>query len=161
MVLHRPGEEAQIELETRVVVDDRTREMDLKLVGHSPNEKHTIAVEMKCYRKLASSGKPRAAQDIFRKDVYEDLALLEKYRIQGHADCGVSLVMTDHRPLVHLKTKEGKCHDYDISQDTAFDGIKINTPIGGKPMEIQLKGAYTFHWTGVGAYFFLEIEDRG
>ena len=159
LVLHRPGEEAHIELESGVLVDERTREVDLKLTGSGPKERHTIAVEMKCYRRLTASGKPRGATDIFRKDVYEDLALLERYRSLRHADRGVSLVMTDYRGLVFPNSKESKSHDYDISQNTSFESIHLDTGIGGKAVEIRLDGSYTFEWKAVGSFFFLELED--
>ena len=71
-------ESVKIELETSVKINDIPREIDLVLKGNdSRGCCHKIAVEMKCYRKFASSGRLRGATDIFMKDIYSDLHLLE------------------------------------------------------------------------------------
>ena len=160
MVLHHPDEHASIELETGVQLNDRTREIDLLLEGRQEEHTYRCAVEMKCYRRLASSGKKRGAQDIFRKDVYEDMQLLEQYRQANHADAGIALVMTDHRALVHPVSKESKCHDYDIADQATFDGGTLTTPIGGKSIDITLHDAYRFVWKQVGEFYFLQLEPQ-
>ena len=160
MFLNRPNERAHIELETGVKIDGHNREIDLVLCGEcGSGSTYTIAVEMKCYRRLASSGKPRGAQDIFRKDVYEDLSLLEKYRQQGQADYGVALIMTDYVGLVFPKSKKAKTHLYDISHGAQFDGIELRVPVGGKDVHIELHGSYAFNWQHIENHYFLKTED--
>lgn len=66
-----------IELEAGINIHGRNREIDLVFSGTSEQQSHTIAIEMKCYRTFSSSGGKRGATDIFMKDVYEDLQLLE------------------------------------------------------------------------------------
>ena len=68
-----------VELETGVWVNGKSREIDL--VFSSINDPYKIAVEMKCYRKVASSGNSRGAGDIFMKDIYQDISLIESYQL--------------------------------------------------------------------------------
>ena len=150
----------QIELETGVKLKEGTKEIDLLLKGKSKNGIHNIAIEMKCYKTLASSGKERGATDIFMKDIYEDLKLLESYIENKYADQGVSLVMNELERLVNPKKKTAKCWTYDISNNTNIKDIYLNTPIGGKDINIYLKNEYTFLWEKHGLYWFMELEGR-
>ena len=154
-------ESVKIELETGEKINDRSREIDLVLEGvNTCGKHHKIAVEMKCYRTVASSSRPRGATDIFMKDVYGDLNLLEEYCECEYAgfDRGVSLVMNDLERLVKPKTKRGKCWHYDISDGTEVGDIHLTTPIGGKKIDITLKKSYKFNWVQKGQLWFLEIE---
>ena len=74
---HSGHEVADIELETGVKTGSGTNEIDILLKGESTQGKSLIAIELKCYRAIASSGGPRGAHDIFMKDVYEALASLK------------------------------------------------------------------------------------
>ena len=158
LITFHQDEKVQLELETGVKVDSSTCEIDLLLTGHSEKQRHRIAVELKCYRTLASSGGKRGATDIFMKDVYEDLALLERYIECGHAEVGIALVMNDMDRLVKPKNKEAKCWHYDISHGTALGPITLDTPIGGKPVSIRLQKKYEFQWIQYGTFWFLEVE---
>lgn len=117
-----------------------------------------MAVEMKCYREISSSGGKRGATDIFMKDVYEDLQLLESYCDLAGFDRGVALVMNDLARLVDPTKKNAKCWDYDISNGTNVSDIHLTTPIGGKSVDLELKKSYCFNWVKVGGYWFLENE---
>ena len=167
LICFSEDENVKIELETGVKINHRTREIDLILIGsnHQSNHKHRIAVEMKCYRTLASSGGKRGATNIFMKDVYKDLNLLEEYCDhacfdRGH-DCfdrGVALVMNDLERLVNHKKKEAKCWDYDISDGTKVSGLHLTTPIGGKAIDLKIQKSYEFNWVQKGEFWFLENE---
>jgi len=152
------NEIVQIELESSVHVDGRSREIDLVLEGNDSRDIHKIAVEMKCYRKTASSGKPRGAQDIFMKDVYADLKLLEDYCEHAGFDRGILLVMTDHEYFVNPKSRTGKTWDYDISNGYQVKSIHLTTPLGGEEIDIRLKKSYEFNWDKCGNFWFMEIE---
>ena len=159
MTIHHPGESVEIELETGLRTKAGINEVDLLLKADSPAGKYAIAIEMKCYREKASSGKPRGAHDIFMKDVYEDLEILETYVSSGHANIGVSLVMNDLERFVSPKKRGGKCWDYDISDGhVVAAGTTITTPIGGHPVHITLAKSYTFSWEKHGDFWFAEIE---
>ncbi|NLD91926.1 MAG: hypothetical protein GX639_04570 [Fibrobacter sp.] len=151
-------ETVQIELETSHKINHRSREIDLVLEGISRQGRHRIAVEMKCYREFASSGGKRGATDIFMKDIYEDLSLLEQYCTSGDFNRGVALVMNDLERLVNPKKKIAKCWDYDISNGTRINNVHLETPIGGKKIDISLKKTYEFNWIQKGQLWFLEIE---
>lgn len=151
-------EQFEIELETGVQVNSRGREIDLLFRGRFEDKKHVIAVEMKCYRTLAASGGKRGATDIFMKDVYEDLHLLEQCVSQGIAHEGIGLVMNDLNRLVTPKRKDAKCWDYDISNDASFGPITVTTPIGGKPVSITLQNSYNLSWVRYGSFWFLEVQ---
>lgn len=151
-------ETVQIELETSHKINHRSREIDLVLEGASRQGCHRIAVEMKCYREFASSGGKRGATDIFMKGIYEDLSLLEQYCTSGDFNRGVALVMNDLERLVNPKKKIAKCWDYDISNGTRINNVHLETPIGGKKIDISLKKTYEFNWIQKGQLWFLEIE---
>ena len=153
-------ETATLELETGVKVNGTTKEIDLLLQCSKAGNKNNIAIEMKCYKEYASSGGKRGATDIFMKDVYYDLHLLEQYCQQSdpkiHA--GIELVMTDLERLIYPKSKDAKCWDYDISHGTQISNISLNTPIGGKDVNFAIKKQHDFIWVQNGSYWFTIIE---
>jgi hypothetical protein len=158
LTLHHKGETAELELETGVKTSAGTNNIDILLRGTSASEEIRIAIEMKCYRTLAASGGTRGAHDIFMKDVYEDLAILEEYIALRHASRGVALVMNDLQRFVNPKMKSGKCWAYDISDGHTFPGGQISVPIGGKNVFVELRRSYTFNWAKFGSIWFSEIE---
>jgi len=155
---HSAHEVADIELETGVKTNSGTNEIDILLKGESAQGKSLIAIELKCYRTIASSGGQRGAHDIFMKDVYEDLNILEEYVTQGIANRGVSLVMNDLERFVNPKTKRGKCWAYDISNGHSIPGANLSVPIGGKSVSIILQKSYQFNWSKFGSFWFMELE---
>jgi len=158
LILHDKTEHADLELETGVPTKSGTSNIDIVLRGDSGGVETTIAIEMKCYRTKASSGQARGAHDIFMKDVYEDLQILEEYVQLGRAAQGVALVMTDSRRLVAPAVKKGKCWAYDISQGAVFSGGTIAEPIGGKPVLVHLQNNYWFDWAEFGGLWFMEMQ---
>jgi len=158
LISFKSSESAKIELETGVRVQGRSREIDLVLLGTNESKEYKIAVEMKCYREYASSGGKRGATDIFMKDVYEDMHLLESYCNLAGFDHGVALVMNDLGRLVNPKKKDAKCWDYDISNGTKVNNIHLTTPIGGKPVSLFISKSYVFKWVQKGNFWFLENE---
>ena len=159
LICFHEDESVKIELETGIRINGRNREIDLILVGKDElNSSHKIAVEMKCYRNLTSSGKKRGATDIFMKDVYGDLNLLEEYCEYGGFDRGVCLVMNDLERLVNPTSKRAKCWDYDISDGTEVGDKHFTTPIGGKKINFRLNKSYEFNWVQNGEFWYLEIE---
>lgn len=158
LTLHEKGESADLELETGVKTKSGTNNIDILLRAVSPMGERKIAIEMKCYRKEAASGGARGAHNIFMKDVYEDLHILEEYVALGHASRGVALVMNDLERFVNPKVKNGECWAYDISQGHTFPGGQISVPIGGKDVQVDLQNSYTFDWTKFGSLWFLELE---
>ena len=158
LICFHEDETVKIELKTGVKINGRSREIDLILDGINSQGCHRIAVEMKCYRTLASSGGKRGATDIFMKDVYEDLSLLEEYCNHAGFNRGVALVMNDMERLVSPKKKDAKCWDYDISHSTKIGDVRLTTPIGGKQIDIRLRKSYEFTWVPKGQFWFLENE---
>jgi hypothetical protein len=122
MALQHPDERAEIELEPGVNMGTGSNNIDILVHGASSSGETKIAIEMKCYRKIAASGRTRGAHDIFMKDVYEDLHVLEQYVAQGVASRGVALVMNDLERFVNPKAKDGKCWTYDTSHGHTFQG---------------------------------------
>ncbi len=152
------NEAFEVDLETGVLVGNNRREIDLIFSGRSNDEKYVIAIEMKCYRTLASSGKLRGASDIFMKDVYFDFHLLEQYINEQHANKGIALIMTDMERLVSPRNKDAKCWNYDISNGAEFGPGVFNTPIGGKDIDFRLDLSYKLNWVKHGEFWFLEAE---
>ena len=158
LITFHENESYEIELETGVSVGGSSREIDVLFSGKFQEIEHKIAIEMKCYRTFAASGGLRGATDIFMKDVYFDLFLLEQYISENKAHEGVSLVMNDMERLVNPKKKDAKCWVYDISNNSEFGPILLSTPIGGKPVNISLHSKYIFTWKKYGGFWFLEAE---
>lgn len=160
MILQHPHERVDIELETGVRLGDgRGRNnIDILVMGEAEAGKTRIAIELKCYRDVTASGGKRGATDIFMKDVYVDLHVLEQYVEHGIADSGVALVMNDLRRLVNPVEKNGKAWAYDISDGFTFPGGRIAVDVGGKPVEVNLNRQYPFRWRQFGTLWFAEIE---
>jgi len=116
---------------------------------------------MKCYRTLAASGGKRGATDIFMKDFYFDLHLLERYIANGIATQGVALVMNDMGRIVNPEVREGKCWAYDTSNGATFGNQLFDTPVGGKPVSFRLDKQYQLNWQQHGVFWFLEVEGQG
>lgn len=158
LTLQQKDEFVEIELETGVKTKTGANNIDLLVRATSPTGRTSIAVEMKCYRTIAASGGNRGAHDIFMKDIYEDLQILEEYVDLGHAAKGVALVMNDLERFVQPRVKTGKCWAYDISHQHTFPGGNISVPIGGKKVSVCLQNSYTFDWKKFGDFWFLELE---
>lgn len=158
LIIYSNTESVELELETGVQTNTGTKEIDVLVKGIGSQGKNIIAIEMKCYRTIASSGGNRGAHDIFMKDVYQDLNLLEDYVSLGIANQGVALIMNDLERFVNPTVKRGKCWDYDISQGNVINGANLTTPIGGKNIKISLEKSYTFNWVKIGAVWFMELE---
>ena len=158
LICFNDDETVKIELETGVMVEGKSREIDLVILGTNRGLNYKIAVEMKCYREYASSGGKRGATDIFMKDVYEDIHLLESYCNLAGFNKGVALVMNDLGRLVNPKKKDAKCWDYDISNGTQIGNLHLTTPIGGKPVDLRIQKSYIFEWAKKGQFWFLENE---
>ena len=160
LTLHHKGEAAELELETGVKTTAGFNNIDVLLRASSPHGEHQIAIELKCYRTVTASGGNRGAHDIFMKDVYEDLHILEEYVALGHAARGIALVMNDLERFVNPNPNRtrGKCWAYDISQGYTFPGGQISVPIGGKAVQVSLQNSYTFNWLKFGTLWFAEIE---
>lgn len=160
LVLTEKGEAGHVELETGVQVEGRSREIDLLLIGTKADRQHRIAIEVKCYRTKAASGGNRGATDIFMKDVYDDLHILERYCDERRADRGVALVMNDRLGFISPKNKESKCWDYDISHGAVAGPGVFTTQVGStkNPIYIILKRKYQFSWSQFGNFWFAELE---
>lgn len=160
LAIQHPGESAEVELETGVVVGGRPKNIDILVRGRSAQGDFAIAIELKCYRDKTASGGKRGAADIFMCDVYKDFDILERYVHAGMANHGVALVMVDLKLFVHPGRKDGKCWDYDFSHGHSFAGGVIETPSGGKEVRIDLQKHYHFEWEQRGDFWFLEVEGQ-
>ena len=160
MILFNEKEKVSLILEKTLRLEDgKPFECDVYIVANNGTSDYRFAIEMKCYRTLASSGKPRGAIDIFLKDVYEDIELLENYIKSNQCEETVFLAMTDFKNIVRPEVeKTAKYWDYDISDGYNLVGPKtLTTPIGGKDVLITIEGTYKFSWKQQNQFFFLEI----
>lgn len=157
-IIFQENEKISIELESSISDGTTTREVDILLLGSSDTESFKIAIELKCYKTIASSGGNRGATDIFMKDVYVDLHLLERYIENHQADIGISLVMNDYKNFINPRDKNAKCWIYDISHGTTIGNVHLTTPIGGNPVDVLLHKNYSFIWTQIGGFWFTELE---
>lgn len=153
-------ESIEIELETTCVINGRSREIDILVKGTGTAEQtYSVAIELKCYKSLAASGDPRGATDIFMRDVYYDLYLLEQYKQNNHVDEYIGLVMTNHQSFIYPRHKNGKCWAYDISHSSVVNAkTRFTTPIGGNPQDFTLNKNYKFMWKQFGEYWFTQLQ---
>lgn len=107
LILHTRDESADVELETGVILPTGPNNIDILVIGRSGSHEFRIALELKCYRNLTASGGKRGAHDIFHKDVYRDLEILEAYVATGIANRGIALVMNDHPPITIPPRRKG------------------------------------------------------
>jgi len=158
LIIYHQEESLVLELETTVSDGMHNREVDIMFIGKTQDKEHRVAIELKCYKTLASSGGKRGATDIFMKDVYQDLHFLERYCENSFAEIGIALVMNDYRNFVFPRNKDAKCWDYDVSHGTMVKMVHLTTPIGGKNVDIKLNKKYHFIWKQIGGFWFTEIE---
>lgn len=160
-------EHVKVLLEDTVTIQNgKTQEVDVIVETEIDNKPYKITIEMKCYRTKTSSGKNRGAMNIFAKDVYEDIEVLENYK-KTNPDIKKTyfLAMTDYKNFVEPdpEKKTAKYWDYDISDGHIIKGPHtFTTPVGGKEVNIKIDGTYTFNWTSVKntetQYYFLCLE---
>lgn len=164
LAIHDEDEKITIELETTIRVSGRTKECDIVVKIEKADKILYLPIEMKCYNFLASSGNKRGALDIFCKDVYADLELLESYSNANNYLNGIQLTMTDYSHVVFPKHngENPKYRDYNIAEGVIINnGINLTTPIGGKVINITINGSYNFNWKNFGDYYFLKLENNG
>ena len=161
LAIHHEDEKITIELETTIPVNGRSREGDVVVKIEKGDNVFYLPIEMKCYKELASSGGKRGALDIFFKDVFVDIELLESYSKKEHFLKGIMLVMTDFRNAVFTAKKNGKYWDYDISHGSQIIGaVTKNTSIGGFDVNINIDGNYNFDWKQYNNFYFLKLENN-
>tara|TARA_B100001146_G_C16180903_1_gene434548 strand:- start:933 stop:1553 length:621 start_codon:yes stop_codon:yes gene_type:complete len=150
-------EDIQIELEVPL----NNRICDILILIKKGDNKLKLPIELKCYRKISpKSGKNRGAQDLFKFWLYEDLEILENYESQDTLQ-GIHLTITDNKGFAYPSIRKGKGWHYDISNGVKIDnGIYLDTPIGGKPRELQLNKSYEFNWINKGEFYFLKLEGK-
>ena len=159
LVCQAEGERFELELETGVLIGSKSYNIDILLKGMTNAAKHNIAIELKCYREKSATGGKRGAQNIFMKDVYEDLGILERYVEAGEVNTGIALVMTDYRNLVNPKEKSGVAWEhYDIADGTKVVPCIKTASIANKDVCIELKKQYKFAWLQFGDFAFAELE---
>lgn len=158
LIIFEKNESIIVELESWVKINNSNKEIDLLITWKKWDIEYKIAIEMKFYKKLASSGKSRWASDIFKKDVYEDLQLLEKYKTFNHCDKWIELIITDYEWFINPKNKLTKSWDYDISQWAKWGSKIYNTPIWWKEVNINLYNNYTFNWIKNWKFYFCIIK---
>ncbi len=161
LAIHNKNEKVSIELETTIPIDGKTKECDIVVKIEKGTDILFLPIEMKCYREYASSGGKRGALDIFVKDVYIDIQLLESYSKKECFLNGILLVMTDLRRVVYPDIKTGKYWNYDISDGTQILGtVTKNTPIGGFEVNVRIDGNYDFNWKEYNNFYFLKLENN-
>lgn len=148
-----------VDLEKAVVINNRSREIDVVIEISKGKMTRFLPIEMKCYRTFATSGGRRAAHDIFKYKVYEDMELLESYSNLPNYINGIQLTVTDNVSMVFPKNKNAKSWTYDTSEGTRLrGGVNLNTPIGGHPVNLVLSKNYTFNWDNRNGFYFLMLR---
>ncbi|MFW5879198.1 MAG: hypothetical protein ACOCUV_00080 [bacterium] len=161
LAIHHNDESIEIDLETGVQINGRIRECDIIINIKKSDTINYLPIEMKCYKKYAASGGKRGAIDIFMKDIYEDLALLELYAQKKSFIQGIQYTMTDYRNLAFPKLRKGKNWNYDTSHGySILNGIHLTTPIGGKTVDVKLDGRYEFIWNECNGFYFIKLENK-
>ena len=149
-----PDERIDIELESSVFIEGKWYIIDILLtyrIGDSFKEKHSI--ELKFYKTQSSSGGKRGANDIFMKDIYQDIYYSELYAQHQEVNYTTCLILTDYENFVNPPQKNTKNWEYDTSQGHIVEPKNFTTPIGGKEVNFTLKKRYRFVWENNGSYW--------
>lgn len=161
-IIQNQDESVGIELETGIEVDGKFKECDVVIYLKKENQERRLPIEMKCYKKITSSGKRRDGYSLFMKKVYQDLQLIESYRKNDHFINGVQLTMTDFTHIVSPVNRRGIMWDWDISDGhEIINGNHKEEPVSGNGKGTNLKGNYIFKWVKAGDYYFLKLENNG
>lgn len=161
LICQAEGDHAELELETGVMISGKPYSVDILLKGTTSSGSYTVAIELKCYKEISATGGKRGAQNIFMKDVYDDLGILERYVEQGKANAGVALVMTDYKNFVTPKEKLGVAWThYDIANGTKILPTTKTASVANKEVHIELHKHYQFNWQQCGDFAFAELEGK-
>ena len=160
LIIYDKKEKIDIELEHAQMVNKQYKTIDILLKTSNAKETLYIPINLKCYRQSTRSGGKSGASDIFKKEVYAGLELLEQYATLPHFAQGYELIMTNVKSLVYApenqSTKQG---DYSISKGHEIkDGIHLPSLIGGKDIDITLNKSYRFEWHQHGNFWFSLIQ---
>lgn len=161
LAVYNSDEEVHIELETNIVCNGARKLCDIVIIIKKGQSVQYLPIELKCYKEYAASGNKRGAIDIFCKDIYKDLEVLELYAEQENYSKGILLAMTDMERIVHPVKRKGKYVDYDIAHGTLLSGnVRKITPIGGKDVDLRINGYYKFNWQQCGNFYFVKLKDE-
>lgn len=153
LIKFSPQERFSLELESTITINEKPFIVDILVLYSNSELSEKHAIELKCYRTLAASGKNRGANDIFMHAVYEDLYITEQYVKCRQADIATCLILTDYENFVNPKQKTSKNWTYDISHNYKLTPNRFTTPIGGKMVDFSLDSAYHFIWTKQGNFW--------
>ena len=148
-----PTEQFYIDLESTVLVQSKPLIIDILVTYQDATISQKHAIELKCYKTLAASGKNRGANDIFMHAVYMDLYYCEQYIIAKKVDFATCLILTDYRNFIYPKKKSSKNWTYDISHESQITPNRFTTSIGGKKVDFSLSNNYRFDWINKGKYW--------
>lgn len=155
LITYSEDEFVSISLEKTLNNGTKNCEADVFISCNKNTTKYTFAIEMKCYRQVAGSGKKRGGQEVFHREVYTDLYNLENYISNKQCDEGIFLAMTDYDNIVKPKAKRGTFwKDVDISNNIKITSGKTFTYSGSS---FSLKKSYIFKWKKVGDFYYLKL----
>lgn len=155
-IIYDKKEKIDTELEHAQMVNKQYKPIDILLRTSNGRETLHIPIKLKCYRPSARSGAKSGDSDIFKKEVYAGLELLEQYATLPHFVQGYALIMTNVKSLVYASAKH---EDFSISKGHEIkDGIHITSATGGKSSDITLKKSYRFEWHQHGSFWFSLIQ---
>ena len=120
----------------------------------------SIAIELKFYKEYSSTGKSRGATNLFMRDVYVDIEMLEHYQTCGQVDQlevdkinqGVLIIGTDFEYFTKRPEKsDANCWVCDTSSGakvTKGKNIMSNHTVNGEKKEYPFcfKSDYEFNW---------------
>jgi len=148
-----PEDEFKISLEKTINYGDGKGEIDI----FCELNEEKVGIELKCFRKLASSGKPRGAQDISMRGVFEDIGSIEKLIKDNKISFGFAFVMTDDNTIVNGKHAIGAMKAYSIKEGRKYKKEEIlDVPIGKSKIKVGLDNDYEFNWDKKGDFYFLK-----
>ena len=92
------------------MINRQYKKIDILLKTSNGKETLHIPINLKCYRQPTRSGGKSGAYDIFKKEVYAGLALLEQYTTLSHFAQGYELIskscflvhQVDHRVAMYI-----------------------------------------------------------
>ena len=159
-IIYDKKEKVEIELEHTQLLKKSNKPIDILLKTSNGKGTLHIPIKLKCYRPIARAGGNSSAYDLFKKEVFTDLALLEQYASLPHFVQGYALIMTDVKSLVYpLKHQSAQQGDYTLSQVHEIEeGTHLKSSMGGQEVDITLRKSYRFEWHQHGSFWFSLIQ---
>lgn len=159
-IIYDKKEKIDIELEHAQLVNKQYKSIDILLKTSNGRGTSNIPITLRYYSLPARAKVKKEASDIFKKEIYTGLELLEQCANLPHFAQGYELIMTNVKSLVYApQSQSAKQNDYNISKGFEInEGIQFKSSKKNQQTNITLKKSYRFEWHQHGSFWFSLLQ---